>query len=240
MNAKFVIFGLLLVALVVPQAAFAATTPDPISQANKFLAAETSRQIDEMQKEITTDLQEYQDANFLILDQRMTQVMEDTKWKVLLATLGAVLAGSALVAFFLIRSIQNYSFEKYQEKMLKQRPADDPGLIVNEQYDGYDPQQYEGVQQMQNNEWHPQQSQPTLSTQFGQQAASHMTQMNQWQMQPAYDGAWSSPNKPVQQMTPNPAGYYADQYEDQQYPPQQQPNEDPMASPGWNPQQGYQ
>lgn len=245
MSYKVVIFGLLLVLFVSPQFVMA-DEHEQISQANRFLAAETARQIDQMQTEITQDLQEYQDENFLILDQRMTQVMEDTKWKVLLATLGAVMVGSAIVAFFLIRSIQNYSYEKYQEKLLKRTPGDDRGVVVtNSEYAeaDYDPNQYAGVQEMQQNEWRPQQSYPTMSTQFGQTAASQMTQMNSWQMQPAYDGAWQSPEQPQREQYQGPAGYqYADQYQRQyqdQYPPQEEYNEDPMASPGWNPQ-GYQ
>jgi len=240
MSTKIVIHALLLVLLVVPSLVSAANAPgEEISQANKFLAAETARQIDDMQGEITRELQEYQDENFQLLDARMVGLMEDTKWKILLATLGAVLVGSGIVAFFLIKSVQNYSYEKYQEKLLKSKGVD-AGVVVAEQNDQgyYD----EGMEQMQQQAWNPQQSNPSVSTEFGQQAASAMTQMNQWQMQPAYGGSWQSPERPVPEMSNIPGGYeYAEQQKLQQqaqqkYDDQQEWNEDPMSSPNWQPQ----
>ena len=81
----FVIVGVLLVVLMAVSGVSAADAPPfvnvqpagqaQIDQANKFLAAETTRQIRELGDGLKTDLKAYQDENFMALDQRMTTEM---------------------------------------------------------------------------------------------------------------------------------------------------------------------
>jgi len=224
MNANFVLVGLFLVLLVVP----VVVSQDEISQANRFLAAETTRQITVAKQELLRDVQSYQDENFRLLDSRMQQLMIDLKWKVMLSSLGAVLVAMGLVAFFLIRTMQHYSFEKYQERLLQRS-----GVGVDSGVGGG--RDFSGVNALQQSAWSPQESNPTLSSQFGQAAASNMTQMNSWQMQPAYDGSWQSPERPVQRADDDrpwvnsvPGGYQTHSLSVD--------SEDPMDSPGWSPQ----
>lgn len=149
-----------------------------LDQANRFLSAEVTRQLNTMKTEISTELKTHQDDNFRIFDQRMHELMEQTKWKVILGALGAFFLGAAVSTYALQKTMRNYSYEKYLEKMVEKGTMASPDFSMND------------TQQAQ---WQPQQPTNTLGMQYGQQAASEMTQMNQWQAQPAYDGAWQSP-----------------------------------------------
>jgi len=91
----------------------------------------------------------------------------------------------------MIRTWRRYSYEYYLEKQLKQR--DKVIETAKEEYS-------QALAQYQQQSWSPQQPQQTLSMQVGQTEAMNMTQMNAWQMQPAYQGSWAPP-KETQQAT---------------------------------------
>jgi len=233
MNAKIALCSILLVAMFIPFA-LAATgaegVTEQISQSNRFLSAEAAKQFTAMEASLLTDLKAYQDENFGMLDARMIKSMQDTRWQVLLATIGAVFVSSGLVAYLMLRSMKNYSYETYLEKLIG-KGAQNEQVPQNTQDQGL-----AGLQNMQQPEWKPQEPNPTVSTQFGQSAASQMTQMNAWQMQPAYNGSWESPEKPqsdvkIPESRLNGWGPAPNWKMDSQ---------DPMDSPGWNPKEGTQ
>ena len=177
-----VIIMLMLAALLVVQPVSAnqheTQSSQNLDQANRFLSAEVTRQLNTMKTEISTELKIHQDDNFRIFDQRMHELMDEVRWKIILGALGAFFLGAAVSTYVLQKNMRNYSYEKYLEKQLQQGTFASPDRSMD------------ATQQAQ---WQPQQPTNTIGMQFGQQAASEMTQMNQWQAQPAYDGAWQSP-----------------------------------------------
>lgn len=194
----------------------APTAPDQVSQANKFLAAETSRQIKAGQDTMLQELKNYQDENFLALDEQMRTVMSQMRLQVILAAIGSFLTAAAIVTIIIIRAMQRYSYEKFQEGLLAKSAVENAELTQG---------QWQGLEQMQQHEWHPQQSNPTVGMQYGQQFAAQQTQMNQWQMTAPYEGAWAASQEGVQRE--------ANTYKSKNI-------QDPMQSPGWSPQEGTQ
>jgi hypothetical protein len=187
-----------------------------VDTANKFLSAETQRIIDTKTDEMLVEMKNYQDENFQIFDMRMQTLVDDMKIKVIIGGLGVILLGMGVTSYLMLKYFKRYSYEEFLEEQLKKG-----GQVAQEgQYD------MNGVEQMQETDWYPQQPQQTLGMEMGQGWASDMTQMNQWQAQPAYDGAWQAPLETVPQ--------YKEEWMEQNYPVQQQ--EDPMQSPGWQPE----
>lgn len=164
-----------------------------VSESNKYLSAEASRQITAAQEEMLKQINANNDENFRVFDQRMSSLMTDIKLKVIVGGIGAILIANAIVGLAFIYVTRRYSYEYYLEKVLKQH------LDVQKE----PPKQKEveemekGLAQMQQQAWAPQQPAETMSTMFGQAAASQMTDMNQWQFQPAYEGAWKRAEQPV-------------------------------------------
>jgi hypothetical protein len=178
MYSKIVIFSLiwLLIAPFIYSA-----EQDGISQSNKFLSAEVKREIDSAKDEMLTELKNYQDENFVVLDTRMISLMDDVRIKVTLGAIGAALVAQALTAIVLVRAMRNYSYETYLEKLLKNTVAQNPQLPGDE------------FVQMQQKEWHPQQPINTIGMELGPERSAQATMMNQWQSQPAYAGSWRAP-----------------------------------------------
>lgn len=206
------LFMLLLVGLVSAADQPAGTTPvvqpQEVEQANRYLSAEMSRQIKDSKEEMLKEMQDYQDANFLIFDQRMTDLMSDMKMKITIGAMGAVLFVNAIVAFLMMKKMRNYSFEKYQEDLIGKQ-QERIGELEQQKLQ-------ESMQWMQQPSWSPQQPNETVGMRFGQAQASQMTQMNAWQAQPAYDGAWKAP------IVATPDYSYAQPMQSPQQPPPQQ------------------
>lgn len=162
------------------------TTPTPTTtssstndQANRFLSAELARQVKASKEEMLAEMQEYQDENFRIFDSRMTEMMDETKWKVTLGAIGAALLAMGLGTFLIIKTLRDTSYERFLEEKLAE---------YNEQMsEGY------AMGDAQQKDWYPQVPKQTLGMAVGQEQAFDMTQMNQWQAQPAYDGSWRAP-----------------------------------------------
>ena len=53
----------------------------------------------------------------------------------------------------------------------------------------------EVIGQLQQEEYMQQEPTPTMAMEYGNSQTGEMSQMNQWQTQPAYDGAWQSPQE---------------------------------------------
>jgi hypothetical protein len=102
--------------------------------------------------------------------------------------------------------MKNYSYEKYLEKTLDKYKSEIEASG----------RESKGIQEMQQPQWDVQQPAQTLGNEYGQVFASQQTQMNAWQAQPTYQGAWKAPI-------------------------QTQPDiQNPMDSPQWDPkQEGY-
>lgn len=158
-----------------------------IDQANRFLSAEATRQIRSAKDEMLTEMKEYQDQNFGILDARMHELMQDIRMKVMLATLGVILLAQGLAAYIMMRSFKNNSYEAFLEKTLA-----DTGKNVTAETEPT-ARELQGVVQQQEKEWRPQQPAQTYGAQMGQAAASNQSMANEWQTEPAYAGAWESP-----------------------------------------------
>ena len=152
---------------------------DEISSANRFLSAEASRQIKTSQDEVLNNLKAYQDENFMVLDQRMSDTMKDMRLQVILATIGSLLVAGSIITLIIVKASQRYSYEKFQEGMLSKQSSSDQ---VNPSSSLY-----------QQPVWDIHQPQSTMGMQFGQAAASQQSQMNSWQMAAPYDGAWVPP-----------------------------------------------
>jgi sensor c-di-GMP phosphodiesterase-like protein len=158
---------------------------------NRLVSAEILKQMKTMKDDVIAAANANNDANVAILDQRSQQMLADTRQRVIIGGIGAILVANAIVALFMIRTWRRYSYEYYLEKQLKQR--DKVIETAKEEYS-------QALAQYQQQSWSPQQPQQTLSMQVGQTEAMNMTQMNAWQMQPAYQGSWAPP-KETQQAT---------------------------------------
>ena len=181
-------------------------------QANRYLSAEVTRQIKAMQEAVIAEVNANNDGNFQAFDERTNQFMHDTQKNVLIGTIGATLVVSGAVAFIYLRIMKRYSYEDYLAR------------IVDKQQKELDSSKSQAMAQMQQAIWTPQQPAQTLAATFGQETASNMSQMNAWQAQPAYAGAWKSP------VTAQP--------EYSHLPPWKNRPVDPMDSAGWYPTGG--
>ena len=214
MYKQFVIFVLILVVVPLVLAADAPPTELFVGQAegNKFLAAEVTRQMGVAKTDIIQAVNDNNDQNFMFFDSRMGQLMADIKMKTVLAAIGAAMVANAIITIVLLRTIKNYSYEKYLEDTLEkykthQEVIDSPS---------------KGMSGMQEQQWNVQQPADTLGNIYGQEFAGQATQMNQWLAQPN-SGAWRAPVDTQQEFVQQPYGY--------------QPSsiDDPMQSPGWDP-----
>lgn len=192
--------------------ASAATTPAPV------LPAGVQQQVAEQQQPATPEQQamvgaavakamndgftamqknvnDNNDANFAVFDQRVAQMLNDTKMRVIVGGLGAVLVANAVVGLVMAYYWRRYSFETYQKDIIGKQEetieelkamAANPQAVV--QLQGL-----QGLQEMQQPEWRPERPQDTLGAVYGPVAASEMTQMNAWQSQPVNAGGWTSP-----------------------------------------------
>jgi hypothetical protein len=137
-----------------------------------------------------------------------------------MAAAGASLVASAIVAFLMMRTFKNYSYEKYLEKMLAKetkRLSKDKRDVVP-------------LVEMQQPVWNPQQPQENLEMRFGADVAAQMSAMNAWQAHPAYAGAWQAPVNVQPEYNRAPMGRFQDIDK----------IEDPMQSPQWDPrEEGY-
>ena len=167
----------------------ATVSPITTSEQNKYLTAETKKELNSMKEELLTSLKENQDANFMTLDARMVQLMADIRIKVILAGIGAVIAAQSLFTYMLLRSFKSYSYETYLEKIIGEKLGASAFANPIQSQD----LQQQGLNQMQEQQWQPQEVQQTVSTEYGQIAVSDMSYMNEWQHQPVYDGAYRAP-----------------------------------------------
>ena len=157
------------------------------AEQNRYLTAEAKKELATMKDELLVALQENQDLNFGTLDSRMVQLMADIRIKIILAGIGAVIAAQSLFVYLLLRSFKSYSYETYLEKILGEKLGQTQSVSQTQDL------QQQGLDQMQEQQWYPQEVQPTISTEYGQVAASDMSYMNEWQHQPVYDGAYQAP-----------------------------------------------
>lgn len=203
MWGKVGVFWLILL-ICAPIVFSAETAPD----ANRFLSAELARQMQAQKEDMLKALEENQDANFQLLDNRMAELMAAERMKVVVGGMGAILAANAIVALLLLKYIRRYSYEKYLEDTLGRREAElekvnaqnaeIAKLIVPQAQQQPVQNPYsQAFQEVQQPAWYPQQPQETVGMKFGQEKAAQMSQMNQWQLTPNYEGAWTPP-VPVQ------------------------------------------
>jgi len=144
---------------------------------NRYLNAELQRSMTAMEARLQENLIENNDINFRALDDRMVILMEDTRMKVIVGGLGAILVAQALVAIVMMRYFKRYSLEGYRDRT-------SASTVDKEE---------NPIQEFQQPAWQPQQPKQTIGMQFGQNAAGNMSDMNSWQTQPAYAGQWVPP-----------------------------------------------
>jgi len=185
-------------------------TQAQVDAANKYLSAEVAKQIQTSSASMLKQMQDYQDENFRIFDGRMQQLMDDGFTKAILGGFGAMLLASGIVAYILTKYFKTYSYEKYQEKIIGQQ---------QEQLQARG-QELQAMREMQQPEWEVQRPQETVGMRYGQSWASDMTAMNQWQAQPAYDGAWRAPIETKPEFSKSGE-------------PQSAESENPMGMPEW-------
>jgi hypothetical protein len=157
-----------------------------LSQANSFLAAETSRMIKAEMETLQNEMQEYNDENFRIFDGRLADFSRNAKQQIIIGGIGAILVANALIGLALIWVFRRYSYEYYQQQLLEAKEKETE-LLKNDIND------LKGFRQMQEQQWNLQQTPQTIGTVYGQEAAGNMSAMNQWQAQPAYNGSWQAP-----------------------------------------------
>jgi hypothetical protein len=160
-----------------------------VEQANRFLSAEVAKQIQIEQEKVMAAVNANNDANFQTFDGRMALMLLNVRQQVIVGGIGAILIANAIVGLFLLRAWRRYSYEYYQEQIIKKQ-TQEIGNLSGE---------LEKIQQMQQQSWYPQPELNTISAKMGQVEAMNMTQMNQWQMQPAYAGSWQPPQQDSQQ-----------------------------------------
>ena len=185
-----------------------------------LLAAQVTQEVRKSQDEIISQVNAYNDENFMIFDQRMAGVITDIKTKVALGAIGAALIANALVAYFIMRTMKTYSYEKFLEKTIGKYEKN----VASMQPDATS----QGMQQMAQPSWDVQQPNQTLGMQYGQQFASEATQMNAWQSQPAYGGAWQSPVQTQPEYSRTPVSH--------EFINRNERIDDPMQSPQWTPE----
>jgi len=160
-----------------------------IDTANKYLTAESKKEIQAQMKIVQDELIANNDNNFRELDVRMFTLMEEVRTKVIVGGMGAVFVAQAIGMFLLLNSMKKNSFEAYLTKLLEAQGAAPPMQA------SISPQEAKTLEQLQQGEWSPQDESNTMATQYGAAQAGEMSQMNQWQTQPVYDGAWRSPQE---------------------------------------------
>lgn len=164
-------------------------TATPVTEANRFLSAEVAKQIQAEQEVILQKVNDNNDANFKELDNQMRQLMVDTKMKVIIGGIGAILIANAVVGLVLARYWKKYSYEQYQRDVIVGKDG-----VIGEQKKQLDElRSAEQMQQMQQQVWYPQEVPQSVETMFGSTAVANMSQMNAWQSKPVYGGAWQSP-----------------------------------------------
>jgi len=192
----------------------AGTTPiqnAQVDQANKYLSAEVARQMKDSKDEMLKEMQAYQDENFRIFDGRMQGLMDDSFQNVILGGIGAMLLASGFVAYVLTRYFKTYSYEMYQQKLIGKQQEQ---MQLQEE-------ELQGLRGMQQGTWDVQPPSQTIGMQYGQPWASESTVMNQWQAQPAYDGAWRAPIETQSEFTVTGERKRTSE------------SEDPMGMPAW-------
>jgi hypothetical protein len=169
-----------------------------MSSANRFLAAENAKAIDKMQQNVVDALIKNNDDNVRILDQRVAQMEADTKQRVIIGGVGAILIANALIGIVYVWATRRYSYEHFLEKMLQRKVAEmklpeampAPAVIPMSQ----------GQMDAAAPTWVQPVPEQTVSTMLGQQTAANLSDMNQWQFNPAYEGSWSRPGNVVSQV----------------------------------------
>ena len=238
--SKIIVFGVILVVMATLVGAQEDITqpsvslnpaPEVVEQQNRLLIAEVSRQIRDMKVEISTELKTYQDENFRALDGRVDGFIIDARTKLMLGGLGVMLIANAIIALLIQRNMRRYSYETYLEGQM------DPTQMLDQDVEAYG----EGFDEMQKTDWYPQEPQERLGQVYGQEQASQMTAMNEWQTQPAYQGAWESPIEAQPEYSHYPEGHQlVEPPQAEERPlvveePEQIETEDPLESPGWSP-----
>lgn len=165
-----------------------------VDASNRFLAAETAKAIKASGDEVAAQLIQNNDANFIEFDKRMNQLMQDTRLQVIIGGIGSILVANALVGIMLAVMHKRYSLEYYQQQLLGKQSEEIDRLRSM--------QEMQGFNQMQQQSWQIQEPAKTLGTEFGQAAVGQVSQMNAWQMQPTYQGAWQAPQENVQRYVP--------------------------------------
>jgi hypothetical protein len=169
------------------------------TSANRFLAAENAKAIDKMQQNVIDALVKNNDDNFRAFDGRMNQMLDDTRMRVIVGGVGAVLIANALIGIVYVWVTRRYSYEHFLEKLLQKRVEDlrmedslpTPAVVPLSQ----------GQLEASSPVWPQPVQEQTVSTYFGQQAAANLSDMNQWQFRPAYEGAWQRPGNVVSEVT---------------------------------------
>lgn len=193
-----------------------------VDQANRYLTAEVSRQITAEKEELLQAMKNYQDENFQIFDGRMSLLMQDTKNAVIIGSVGAAALANAIVGLALLIFMRRYSYEGYLKGLLEKQGKQ---ILELQELKASDVKRdLQGVMEMQAESRQQQVPTNTIGMQYGQVQAGRMSEMNQWQNIPAYQGSWVPPRENVQQQVvpnwqvPQPS-FDPGQYQEPQYPP---------------------
>lgn len=135
---------------------------------SRYLSAEAQREIRNSFDEVSTDLKNYQDENFRLLDNEMRNVVRTAVQRMVIGVIGAIMIGGGLMALLIYRITKRYSLKDYEDRIR---------------------QLEESQQSVQQDTWVMPQEQ-TFSGQYGQSTASNASVFNNWQAQPPYQGGW--------------------------------------------------
>jgi hypothetical protein len=153
-----------------------------MDQANRFLQAETTKEIRAMGDRVEKNLKEYQDQNFRILDGRVQAAVQSYSQKVVISVAGVSLLVSGLVSWFLFTLARKYAYADYVKAQIDQQAqkAQDAGYLA----------QTPQMQQMSQPEWHPEEKMQTIGMAQGQSFASNTSVLSNWQVQSPYHGGY--------------------------------------------------
>jgi hypothetical protein len=177
-----------------------------VDQANRYLSAELQKQLKDMKEEMLTELKANQDANTASVYQWMQDIADTLRQRVVIGTLGACAFIQAALGFLYLYINRRYSYEYFLEKELfirkdKGNKKDAP-IVTNDvppignRFESTNLQS-SGMEHMQESEWHDNIPNQTVSMEFGQQAASQMTAMNEWQFQAPHQDGWKREEVPI-------------------------------------------
>ena len=177
MWGKLSILGIILLAVCCPLI-LAADASQQVDVSNRLLSAAVIQQMEQQKTEMLVELKGYQDENFQALDTQMRALIANSRDKVFIGGVGAILIANSIVAIVMSYFWRKYSYQTYVEQQGAAMATVQPQSEVpgQQSWDGYTQQPLDNI-----------------TSQIGEGQAAQVNMMNQWQAKPAYAGSWVPP-----------------------------------------------